>query len=68
MKKKSNAFLHKVEEYLYQKVKDARMYESILKMYWRCIGDVLEIYWRCIGESIQECIGECLPEGIEESI
>ena len=49
MKTKVNAFLHKVEEYLHQKVKDARMYESILKRY--CRG---------IEESTRECNGECL--------
>jgi hypothetical protein len=31
VKTKRNALLHTVEEYLHQKVKDARMYESVLE-------------------------------------
>ena len=38
---KRNALLHTVEEFLYQKVEDARMYGSILEsvLNWR-------VYWR----------------------
>jgi hypothetical protein len=45
VKTKRNALLHTVEEYLHQKVKDARMYESVL-------GSLLESILESVLESV----------------
>ena len=66
VKTKRNALLHTVDGYHHQKVRDAKIhesvYESVLK---KCIEECIE---ECIGECIGECLRECLQEAFWEAL
>ena len=65
MKTKVNAFLHKVEEYLHQKVNDAREYESVLESVLESVSEsVLESVLESVSESVLASVYTSVHRGI----